>query len=202
MPIACRFTRRCATHGAGCRPVAAATPELGLISIETDAGITGHSFLGASFRSARLDVLSLTRHLKSAVIGQDPLERERIWQALSKRIRATTYRCIGAIDVALWDIAGKVADLPIHQMLGTCRRKVPAYVSSSVLASHQAYLEQAAARCAEVSMPPEAMLTVPGARLASATRSATLLACKPVGTTTTSGTRDTWEIGSRSRRVW
>ena len=126
-------------------PAAQATPELGLVSIETDAGITGHSFLGASFRSARLDVLSLTGHLKSAVMGQDPLEHERLWQVLSRRIRATTYRCIGAIDVALWDIAGKVAKLPIHQMLGTCRRKVPAYVSSSVLASHEAYLEQAGA---------------------------------------------------------
>ena len=90
-------------------PAAQATPELGLVSIETDAGITGHSFLGASFRSARLDVLSLTGHLKSAVMGQDPLEHERLWQVLSRRIRATTYRCIGAIDVALWDIAGKVA---------------------------------------------------------------------------------------------
>lgn len=126
-------------------PAAAATPELGLVSIDTDAGVTGHAFLGASFRSARLDALSLTRHLKSAVIGQDPLARERIWQALSRRIRATTYRCIGAIDVALWDIAGKAANLPIHQLLGTCRRKVPAYVSSSVLSSHEAYLEQAAA---------------------------------------------------------
>jgi L-alanine-DL-glutamate epimerase-like enolase superfamily enzyme len=126
-------------------PAATATPELGLVSIETDAGITGHSFLGASFRSARLDVLSLTRHLKSAVLGQDPMDRERLWQALSRRIRATTYRCIGAIDVALWDIAGKAANLPVHQLLGTCRRKVPAYASSSVLASHEAYLEQAAA---------------------------------------------------------
>ena len=81
-------------------PAAAAAPELGLVAIETDAGVTGHAFLGASFRSARLDVLSLTRHLKSAVIGQDPMDRERLWLALSKRIRATTYRCIGAIDVA------------------------------------------------------------------------------------------------------
>ena len=126
-------------------PQAAATSELGLVSIETDAGVTGHAFLGASFRSARLDVLSLLRHLKPAVIGQDPLDRERLWQALSRRIRATTYRCIGAIDVALWDLAGKVANLPIHQMLGTYRRKVPAYASSSVLASHEAYLEQAQA---------------------------------------------------------
>lgn len=126
-------------------PVATAPPELGLVRIDTDEGISGYSFLGASFRSARLDVLSLVRHLKPAVIGQDPMDRERLWQALSKRIRATTYRCIGAVDVALWDIAGKVANLPLHQMLGTYRRKVLAYASSSVLATHGEYLEQAVA---------------------------------------------------------
>jgi L-alanine-DL-glutamate epimerase-like enolase superfamily enzyme len=124
-------------------PASAATPELGLVTIRTDAGVEGHAFLGASFRSARLDAISLVRHLRPAVIGQDPFERERLWQILTGRIRATTWRCIGAIDVALWDLAGKVAGLPIHAMIGTCRRKVPAYVSSSVLPTHEAYLEQA-----------------------------------------------------------
>lgn len=126
-------------------PAAGAPSELGLVTIETDVGVVGHSFLGASFRSARLDVLSLVRHLKPAVLGQDPLDRERLWQALVRRLRATTWRCIGAIDVALWDLGGKVANLPVHQLLGTCRRKVPAYVSSSVLASEEAYVEQALA---------------------------------------------------------
>ena len=43
--------------------------------------------------------------------------------------RATTYRAIGAIDVALWDIAGKVAGLPIHRLLGSYRDRVPAYAA-------------------------------------------------------------------------
>lgn len=126
-------------------PATTAPSELGLVTIHTDEGVEGHSFLGASFRSARLDVLSLVRHLKPAVMGQDPMDRERLWQALSRRIRATTYRCIGAIDVALWDIAGKVAGLPVHRLLGTFRRKVPAYASSSVLGSVPQYVEQALA---------------------------------------------------------
>jgi len=36
----------------------------------------------------------------------------------------------GYIDVALWDIAGKAADLPIHRLLGTVRHELPAYISS------------------------------------------------------------------------
>jgi L-alanine-DL-glutamate epimerase-like enolase superfamily enzyme len=50
---------------------------------------------------------------------------------------------IGAVDVALWDIAGKVAGLPIHRLLGTCRDSVPAYASSGLLPSPKAYGEEA-----------------------------------------------------------
>jgi L-alanine-DL-glutamate epimerase-like enolase superfamily enzyme len=44
--------------------------------------------------------------------------------------------------VALWDIAGKKAGMPIHRLLGSYRDRVPAYASSAVLASPQAYAEQ------------------------------------------------------------
>src|SRR5439155_329673 len=56
---------------------------------------------------------------------------------------ATTYRAIGAVDIALWDIAGKVAGQPIHRLLGSYRDTVPAYASSAVLASKEAYAEEA-----------------------------------------------------------
>jgi L-alanine-DL-glutamate epimerase-like enolase superfamily enzyme len=45
--------------------------------------------------------------------------------------------------VALWDIAGKVAGLPIHRLLGTCRDRVPAYASSGWLPTPEAYGEEA-----------------------------------------------------------
>jgi L-alanine-DL-glutamate epimerase-like enolase superfamily enzyme len=60
-----------------------------------------------------------------------------------KRVRTTTVRSIGAVDIALWDIAGQAAGLPIHQLLGTCRHSVPAYISSAVLPSSEAYAEEA-----------------------------------------------------------
>ena len=68
-------------------------------------------------------------------MGQDPLDRERLYQALLSRSRHTTLRAIGAVDIALWDIAGKVAGLPIHRLLGSYRDRVPAYASSAVLPS-------------------------------------------------------------------
>jgi L-alanine-DL-glutamate epimerase-like enolase superfamily enzyme len=63
---------------------------------------------------------------------------------MSQKIRQTTYRAIGAMDVALWDIAGKVAGMPIHRLLGSYRESAPAYASSAVLATKEAYATEAA----------------------------------------------------------
>jgi L-alanine-DL-glutamate epimerase-like enolase superfamily enzyme len=116
---------------------------LGLLAISTDQGITGHAFLGSAFYPADMDGASLVRYLKPILLGQDPLDRERLYKAMFKRVRTTTVRAIGAADIALWDIAGKAAGLPIHQLLGSYRSRVPAYNSSAVLASPQAYAEEA-----------------------------------------------------------
>jgi L-alanine-DL-glutamate epimerase-like enolase superfamily enzyme len=118
--------------------------QLGLVTIRTDGGVEGHAFLGSAMRSAHLDAQGLIQYLKPLVIGQDPLDRERLWQALWQRNRATSIRTIGAVDVALWDLGGKIAGLPVHRLLGSYRDRVPAYASSAVLASPQAYGEEAA----------------------------------------------------------
>ena len=47
------------------------------------------------------------------------------------------------MDIALWDIAGKAAGLPIHRLMGTTRTSAPAYASSAVLDSPEAYAEEA-----------------------------------------------------------
>ncbi len=120
------------------------TSQLGLLTVTTDQGVQGHAFLGSAMRSAHHDAPSLIQYLKPIVMGQDPLQRERLYQALSQRIRNTTYRAIGAVDVALWDIAGKVAGLPVHRLLGSYRDRLPAYASSAVLPSRDAYAEEAA----------------------------------------------------------
>ncbi len=119
------------------------TSNLGLLSLATDEGITGHAFLGSSRQAADIDAPGLIRYLKPVLMGQDPLERERLYQALWKRARTTTVRAVGAIDVALWDIAGKAAGMPIHKLLGSYRDRAPAYASSQILPAAAAYVEQA-----------------------------------------------------------
>ena len=118
---------------------------IGLLTIHTDEGVDGHAFLGVtSNRSAEMDALSLITYLKPVVMGQDPLARERLHETMIFLQNNTTIRAIGAVDVALWDIGGKVAGLPLYQMLGSYRESIPAYVSSPRLATPEDYAAEAA----------------------------------------------------------
>src|SRR5690349_7239862 len=117
--------------------------DLGLLRIVTDEGIEGNAFLGTSSNPASLDGPGLIRFLKPILIDQNPLDRERLNRLLWARARVATVRSIGAVDIALWDIAGKVAGLPIYRLIGTCRDKIGAYASSEIHGSVEAYVEQA-----------------------------------------------------------
>lgn len=132
-------TTRYATHGG----TLGGRSDLGLLAITTDEGIVGHAFLGTANNPASLDGPALIRHLKPIVMGEDPLARERLYRALWQRSRLAPIRTIGAVDVALWDIAGKSAGMPIHRLLGSFRERLPAYASSAVLGSPEAYAEEA-----------------------------------------------------------
>jgi L-alanine-DL-glutamate epimerase-like enolase superfamily enzyme len=121
----------------------AGASRLGLLAIATDEGQVGRAFLGSAFYPADMDGATLIKYLKPILLGHNPLDRERLVKAMWKRVRTTTVRAIGAVDIALWDIAGQVAGLPIHRLLGSYRDKVPAYISSAVLPSAQAYAEEA-----------------------------------------------------------
>jgi L-alanine-DL-glutamate epimerase-like enolase superfamily enzyme len=116
---------------------------LALLTILTDEGVTGYSLLGSAIRSAEVDGRLLIRILKPILIGQDPLDRERIGQKLWASARATSVRVVGAVDTALWDLAGKAANMPIHQLLGSYRHSLPAYVSSPLYSSDREYCDEA-----------------------------------------------------------
>ena len=116
---------------------------LGLLRIATDAGVEGHAFLGSASNAATTDGQGLITHLKPVLMGRDPMHREAIVADLWKKQRVAGVRAIGAVDVALWDLAGKAMGQPIHRLLGTYREAVPAYASSAVLPSAAAYAEEA-----------------------------------------------------------
>jgi len=116
---------------------------LGLLCLKTDDGVEGHAFLGSASNAATSDGQGLITHLKPILMGKNPIMREAIVAELWRRQRTAGVRCIGAVDVALWDLVGKAMGQPIHRLLGTFRESIPAYASSAVLASPEAYAEEA-----------------------------------------------------------
>ena len=125
---------------------AVATPDecqLGLLKIQTDTGLEGHAFLGTSYAPADWDAELITKRFKPILLGKDPFAREQINEILFRIARGQAIRTIGAVDVALWDLAGKSTDLPIYRLLGSYRDSIPAYASSQMLPSPEAYAEQA-----------------------------------------------------------
>ena len=123
--------------------MAGGSVNLGLLSIVSDQGITGHAFLGGARRGADHDARLLIQHLKPVLVGQNPLEREFLSKRVWGIVRRVSIQAVGAVDVALWDLAGKAANMPIHQLLGTYRHTIPAYASSPALGSAEEYCEQA-----------------------------------------------------------
>ncbi len=91
------------------------------LRITTSDGVTG---LGdATLNGRELAVASYLRdHLVPLLIGRDPARIEDMWQYLYRgaywRRGPVTMTAIAAVDTALWDIKGKVAGLPVYQLLG------------------------------------------------------------------------------------
>ncbi|GLW10895.1 D-mannonate dehydratase CC2812 [Microtetraspora sp. NBRC 13810] len=91
------------------------------LKIVTDEGVTGVG--DATLNGRELAVASyLTDHVIPLLIGRDPARIEDTWQYLYKgaywRRGPVTMSAIAAVDTALWDIKGKVAGLPVYQLLG------------------------------------------------------------------------------------
>ncbi len=84
-----------------------------VVTIETDAGITGIGEGGSK---------EMLEQCAGRLIGRDPQYVERLWQDMSRSFFYPPGRekedALGALDLALWDIKGKVVKLPVHQVLG------------------------------------------------------------------------------------
>jgi len=96
------------------------------LKIETDEGVYG---LGdATLNGRELAVKSyLEDHVVPCLIGRDAHRIEDVWQFLYKgaywRRGPVTMTAIAAVDTALWDIKGKIANLPVYQLLGGASRE-------------------------------------------------------------------------------
>jgi mannonate dehydratase len=95
------------------------------LKIETDEGVYGIG--DATLNGRELAVASyLADHVVPTLIGRDAHRIEDIWQYLYRgaywRRGPVTMSAIAAVDMALWDIKGKIAGLPVYQLLGGASR--------------------------------------------------------------------------------
>ena len=113
-----------------------AHPRTGIVqtvtTVHTDEGAQGHYFGGGSHGDEDGLTLSdrqyLNRRVKPLLVGQDPFDRERFWQWMF--VAKVPETVVSVIDMALWDLAGRTAGLPVYKLLGGCRDRVRAYAST------------------------------------------------------------------------
>ena len=101
-----------------------------LLTIETDTGDRGQVIA----RTPDVSDAILDRYVRPNLIGQDPLCTDRLWYRIYKWQRLSggllTDRVLAAVDLALWDLKGKVTRQPVWKLLGGYRDKVLAYGST------------------------------------------------------------------------
>ncbi|MCH7653889.1 MAG: mandelate racemase/muconate lactonizing enzyme family protein [Chloroflexi bacterium] len=120
-----------------------------VVRLRTDDGIEGigeahggsiHHFDYQGVPRMSGAAVAIVELLRPLVIGEDPLDNERLWQkmfslTLSKGwakagfSRREIMTAIAAIDIAVWDIKGKAANMPVYKLLGGFRDTVPCYVT-------------------------------------------------------------------------
>lgn len=115
-------------------PIWVGQRNLCLVKVETEDGLYGWGESGLSSRE--LAVKGAIAHYREFIIGQDSRNIGAIWQEMYRSQYFEGGRvlsaAIAAIDIALWDIAGKRHGLPIHQLLGGKHRdEVPCFVTTT-----------------------------------------------------------------------
>ena len=111
-----------------------------VVRIHTDEGITGIGEVDSSPELVQALVQAPSSHavavsLRDVLIGEDPMDVERLWQKMYRGLiyfgrRGIAIHAISGLDIALWDIKGKALGKPVFELLGTPHRdRVRAYAS-------------------------------------------------------------------------
>ena len=134
-------------------PGAVMTRRAHAIRIFTDIGITGEYVGGSATEYSALPLFV------GSLIGRNPLDREEIFNNAKLVLRQFARMGMSQVDIALWDLAGKFYEAPIHELLGTYRTTMPCYASTHLGDRHhgglncpEAYADFAE-QCLEMGYP-------------------------------------------------
>jgi L-alanine-DL-glutamate epimerase-like enolase superfamily enzyme len=112
-----------------------------VVRVTTDSGLSGVGEVDSAplVAQAVIDAPvshTIQRGLREVLIGENPLEIERLWDRMYEATlyfgrRGPVIHAMSGVDIALWDLAGKAMGRPVHELMGGARRKlVRAYASS------------------------------------------------------------------------
>ena len=110
-----------------------------LVEVETDEGLVGlgeAAHFGGPLRST---AALIEGELRDHVVGEDPRDLERLWERMHQRAYkhargGVVIAAMSGIDIALWDLRGKLTGQPLWRLLGGYRRQVPAYATGGFYA--------------------------------------------------------------------
>jgi L-alanine-DL-glutamate epimerase-like enolase superfamily enzyme len=115
-------------------------PASGLLRLCTDGPHEGWAIGVTALTAAAIDEI-----YRPLLLGTSPWERERLWQTLKREGRRAGLppATWGVVDIALWDLLGKMQDLPVFRVIGGFRDRVPAYLCGSPDAASDEILDRA-----------------------------------------------------------
>lgn len=110
-----------------------------IVKVHTDSGIVGIGESASFGGPPQTTKYMIEQELKPMLIGEDPAKITWLWQKMFARTRqhgrgGIIFAAMSGIDIALWDIMGKIAGLPVYQLLGGYTDRLIPYASSGFYA--------------------------------------------------------------------
>ncbi|WP_280515842.1 mandelate racemase/muconate lactonizing enzyme family protein [Cuneatibacter sp. NSJ-177] len=111
-----------------------------LVRIDTDEGVYGIGEVGMAYGTGGHAAFGMVQDYARLILGMDPMNSEAIWERMLKKTfwgqggGTVIFGGMSGIDMALWDIKGKVLNVPVYQLLGgKCREDLRVYASQTQL---------------------------------------------------------------------
>ena len=98
----------------------------GVLRLKTDSGIEGNAHIGDRGGGGAKTIQSFQSAFEDRLVGLNIADREWLWHQLPQM---SGHALWSHVDVAMWDVAGKAAAMPVHEMLGTARRETEVYAT-------------------------------------------------------------------------
>ena len=132
-----------------------------LVEVSTDGGVTGWGECFGPGNIALANKGIVEKVIQPMILGDDPIDRDVIWHKVYNLTRdhgqkGMSMQALSGVDIALWDIAGKVAGLPIHKLIGGAHRTEVATYGYAMMLKRESLVDHLARFADEAAAIKEA----------------------------------------------